>query len=135
MRVEATAPNGSPYYLFSQHCPNRFLSWLIWGSGCTPQVRLDAPIEKKFTAFKPSHQTMLASFRKAHLPDPKQVFLLSTKYLPSFQCCGFVCLLLIAWMKTVHSTAVVVSSVPYVTGGNSFLLLLFLFFYLYILLE
>lgn len=47
MRVEATAPNGSPYYLFSQHCPNRFLSWLIWGSGCTPQVRLDVPIEKK----------------------------------------------------------------------------------------
>lgn len=76
---------------------------------------------------------MLASLRKAHLPDPKQISLLSTK-LPSIFC-GFVCLLLIAWMKTVHSTAVVVSSVPYVTGGNSFLLLLFLFFYLCILLE
>ena len=74
MRVEATAPDGSPYYLFSRRSPNRFLSWLIWGPGCTPQVRLDAPLEKNFIAFKPSHQTVLASFRKAHLPDPQKYF-------------------------------------------------------------
>lgn len=72
--MEATAPNGKPYYSFSQHSPALFLSWPILGPGCLPQVRLDDPTEHYFIPSYSSHQTPLVSFRKAGLPESRQIF-------------------------------------------------------------